>query len=229
MMDTGELAAGPPFSSESRHCEEAKPTKQSMPPLLLPWIAGRSIECRLGYSIVRRFAEELWLMEDRKSARSVIQDAIAAQDWTQWLRPPSSPEWRIPAELKNILDVHDEPSSWQSVMNTEYAFGNSESGTYYPAVVPAIPILALIVQHGEEWPRWTAIEILHDWLFSFYPEQKQGWVIDTNLPAVDLQRLVQAEILNLQSIFEEIGKRDDLSKGQRSYIDDFLTGLDDDR
>lgn len=168
-------------------------------------------------------------MDHSKNARSVIEKAIASQDWAQWLQPPSNPEWRIPSELKKILDTHDEDSSWQSVMHMEYAFGNSEAGTYYPAVIPAIPILALIVRDGEEWPRWTAIEILYDWLFSFFPEYEHGWVIGTNLPAVDLQRLVQAEILNLHPLFEEIGKRDDLSKGQRSYIDDFLTGLDDDR
>ncbi|MGK9167815.1 hypothetical protein KXR53_16030 [Inquilinus limosus] len=145
------------------------------------------------------------------------------------MQPPSNSSGAIPTELRKILDTHDEASSWQSVMHTEYAFGNSEAGTYYPAIIPAIPILAMIVENEEGWPRWTAIEILHDWLFSFYPEQKHGWVIDTNLPADDLQRLVQAEILNLHSTFERIGKRDDLSKGQRRYIEDFLSGLDDDR
>jgi len=169
------------------------------------------------------------LMDDRKNSRSVIQEAIAAQDWAHWMQPSGNPDWRIPSELKKILDAHDEDSSWQSIMHTECAFGNTEAGTYYPAVIPAIPILASIVERGEEWPRWTAIEILHDWLFSFFPEQKQGWVIGTSQPAVDLQRLVQAEILNLHSIFEDIGKRNDLSKVQRGFIDDFLTGLDDDR
>jgi hypothetical protein len=173
--------------------------------------------------------EELQPMDDRKSARSVIQDAIAAQDWRQWMQPQSNSSATIPAELRKILEAHDEASSWKSVMNTEYVFGNAEAETYYPAIIPAIPILAMIVQKEEGWPRWTAVEILHDWLFIFYPEQKQGWVVNTNLPADDLQRLVQAEILNLHPVFEEIGKRDDLSEGQRGYIDDFLSGLDDDR
>ncbi len=117
-------------------------------------------------------------MDEKERARSAIRDAIAAVNWEDWAQPKWNSRRTIPAELRNILEVSDEKSLWRAVEGTEYAFGNAEAGTYYPAVIPAIPILASIVQQGEECPRWAAIEILYDWLFTFYPEHRQGWVID---------------------------------------------------
>jgi len=183
----------------------------------------------LGCGAGGMLAEGLGPMDDKESAQALIRDAIKAVDWGHWMQPPGNSEGRIAAELRKILDASDEASSWQSVMYTEYAFGNAEAGTYYPTVIPAIPILAMIVQKGGAWPRSAALEILSDWLFSFVPEQKYGWVVNSNLPAVDLRNLVSAEILNLQPMFEEIASLSDLSKIERIFIEDLLTGLDDDR
>jgi hypothetical protein len=108
-----------------------------------PWLFNRRT-ARLGFG-VENGREELQPIDDGKSARSVIQDAIAAQDWRRWMQPQSNSSATIPAELRKILEANDEASSWQSVMYTEYAFGNAEAGTYYPAIIPAIPILAMIV------------------------------------------------------------------------------------
>jgi hypothetical protein len=147
-------------------------------------------------------------------------------DWKLWAQPPGNSEQRIPWEIHGILTACDETSSWSAVMGTEYAFGNAEAGTYYPAAVPAIPILGLIAQYGEEWAKITAIEILTDWLFSFYPEPKYERIVDTDGNARELQSLVDDAIMRLRPIFEGMALCSNLSDTRRDLVHDILSGMD---
>lgn len=165
-------------------------------------------------------------MNDEGRPLSDIEDAIVAMDWKLWTQPAGNSGQRIPWELRRILSASDEDSSWNAVMGTEYAFGNAEAGTYYPAIVPAIPILGLIAQHGEEWAKLTAVEILTDWLFSFYPEPKQEKIIDSDSSEVDLQMVVDREIMKLRPTIEHLAFRSNLPDPKKVWLREILLGMD---
>jgi hypothetical protein len=155
-----------------------------------------------------------------------MEDAIAAVNWGTWIQPSGNSQQTVPDELRKILGASDGESSWEAVIRTERVCGDSGPGTYYPVALPAIPILALIVENGEEWPALTAVEILTDWLFSFQPYFKYREIADMNGNPIDLQGEIDAEILKLRPNFEALVHRDDIFNSKKDWIREVLTGMD---
>jgi hypothetical protein len=163
--------------------------------------------------------------DNRPALPAVMEDAISAVNWGLWIQPSNNSPHTVPGELREILSASDEESSWEAVIRIERACGNSGPGTYYPVVLPAIPILAMIAQNGKEWQSWAAAEILTDWLFSFHPDFKYREIRDPNGYLIDLENAVDTEILKLRPIFEDMIHRTDLSPSKKDWIREVLTGM----
>jgi hypothetical protein len=79
----------------------------------------------------------------------------------------------------------------------------------------------------ESGQSWTAAEILTDWLFSFHPDFKYREIGDPNGDSNRPREcVVDAEILKLRPIFEDMIHRTDLSPSKRDWIREVLTGVD---
>jgi len=165
-------------------------------------------------------------MDNKVAIPEIVQNAISSVDWEHWEQYGQCRS--IPNEIWKIFKVHDDPSSAQAVIDVEYATGNAEAGTYYPSVIATIPILSLIVQHGGDWARCTALEILHDWIFMFSPEHKYREHIGTNERS-DLKIVVRDEISKIFPEFEKIAQRGDIMDNEITFLRDLLEEFSEDR
>jgi hypothetical protein len=82
-----------------------------------------------------------------------------------------------------------------------YAIGNNHAGTYYPAVLHAIPFLGEIVEFGPDAAREATLDALIDLVDSFYPEP--GFeTVASQAGASDLKLLVLNRVRGLRSIVQ---------------------------
>lgn len=164
-------------------------------------------------------------MSDKTAMPSAIEKAIASTDWDA-LATPEMRRQEIRGAFQKIIDSVDNETAGRAVIDTEYVFGNAEAGTYYPSAIQAIPILSMIINHGERFAIWAAVEILHDWLFSFNPEPKYKQISIPDYKPTELKVAVQQRIMEIVPEIMKLRQRSDINEVEISFIKDFESGLD---
>ena len=86
-----------------------------------------------------------------------------------YARPPENPPDKVEKELRRLVQCT--PETEQDVYSGVLcAVGNNDAGSYYPIVVPVIPLLGEILKDGSTTARETTLNVLIDLVSSFGPE-----------------------------------------------------------
>ena len=75
-----------------------------------------------------------------------------------------------------------------------YTVGNGHAGTFYPAVVAAVPKVIELALHGAPWTRWAAAEVLVDWVWTYEADAEFAVVSLPDGRTVDVTQTVRAQI-----------------------------------
>ena len=102
-----------------------------------------------------------------------VEELLYEVDRTAW-EDIDGPEWyrptEVPTAFRQVISVTDESSLWDAYNAMLFAVGNNHCGTYYPAVLFALPF---IVELASDPPRpivqECCLEIIID-LASFEPD-----------------------------------------------------------
>jgi hypothetical protein len=135
----------------------------------------------------------------------------------------AQPEWNGPDSvrwaLRAVLGAHDQESATRAWHEILYAVGNNHSGTYYPVILPVLPILKDLLASGSEWTRYTVIEAFIDLLAAFEPVP--GFeTVEMEGQAARLQDLVVESISESQGTLEEISRSGEAgAEGAREVLD----------
>jgi hypothetical protein len=105
------------------------------------------------------------------NAEQLLQ-LIDAAPWCDFAQP----EWNEPETvariLRRIVVAPDEFCRDGRAYNEAlYAFGNNHAGTYYPVLLPAMPLLQSLVRSGTSMQQRIALCLLDDLYASFHPER----------------------------------------------------------
>lgn len=98
---------------------------------------------------------------------------LRAIDEADWERFPG-PKYYSPDEariaLRRLAAAGTEEEAQEAYHAVLFGVGNNHQGTFYPAVIAAIPLLVQMSVSGSPWTRWGALEVLTDLATSFEAE-----------------------------------------------------------
>jgi hypothetical protein len=122
-----------------------------------------------------------------------LLDKIKKTDWQQYKGPKDYSYRKVYPAFEDMVLLREEKNKWKVNSNFKYALGNDHGGTYYPAVLSALPLLIDLVIHSPHEPvRNCALEVLCDWSSSAEPELGKY----TGIGAEALQQFVSHSIRN---------------------------------
>ncbi len=117
------------------------------------------------------------------------------------------PEWNTEKSVSNALvrtvNATNKSESDHAYQDLLFAIGNNHAGTYFPVVLPVIPILGQIMQSENYWARFTALEALIDICGSFEPEPQFD-----QFTGRSLRSLVKSAASQLTAVVLAIGNKD---------------------
>ncbi len=92
-------------------------------------------------------------------------------DWPSYAGPDYYDYKSVPVTLRRLILLNEE-NNFDSVYNSVlFAIGNNHCGSYYPAIIDALPIIFTVATTGDsEISRNCALLILTDLYRSFCPE-----------------------------------------------------------
>lgn len=160
-------------------------------PMVLPAIA---------YADARHVPASISTPVDAEQLLRLI-DATRWQDFAQ-------PEWNGPETVARMLRrivLEPDALSCETDANNEalYAFGNNHAGTYYPVLLPAMPVLQSLVRSGAPVQQRLALCVLDDLYACFHPEPGfEIAVIDGE--AVQVECMFRTSVRALRPALEEI-------------------------
>ncbi len=128
---------------------------------------GTSVTMRI-FSFGRSFSRSfLILSRPMTSEHATPYDIIPFSVYPQpdWNGPDS-----IAEALKSVVQAWDKESSLSAYNKLLYAVGNNHAGTYYPVAFAIMPDIEEVLNNGEPWPKYTALEALIDLYISFMPQ-----------------------------------------------------------
>jgi len=117
------------------------------------------------------------------------------------------PEWNTEKSVSNALartvNATDKSESDHAYDDLLFAVGNSHAGTYFPVVLPVIPVLGQIMQSEDSWASFTVLEALIDIYGSFEPEPQYE-----EFAGQSLQVLVRSAVSQLTAVVVAIGNKE---------------------
>jgi hypothetical protein len=149
---------------------------------------------------------------------------IATATLAAYARPPENPPERLEHELQRLVQCT--PKTEQDVYNGVLcAVGNNQAGSYYPIVVPMIPLLGEVLKDGTTAARETTLNILIDLVSSFGPEP--GFeTIETSEGPRQVEDMVWQEVTHLALLAQKISKTKDASQRQRQLTQELTEFLE---
>ncbi|WP_153798776.1 hypothetical protein [Foetidibacter luteolus] len=98
-------------------------------------------------------------------------DVVESTNWKAFRGPEYfNPDSVAPA-LSSLIHLRQDNDKWKVYNNVLFAIGNNHGGTYYPAVLSALPLLVRLLKTTEnEVTRNCIFEIFSEWYYSFDPE-----------------------------------------------------------
>lgn len=120
----------------------------------------------------------------------------------------AQPQWNGPETVARMLRrivLEPDAFSRETDANNEalYAFGNNHAGTYYPVLLPAMPVLQSLVRSGAPVQQRVALCVLDDLYASFHPESGfEIAMIDGE--AVQVESMFRTSVRALRPALEEI-------------------------
>lgn len=120
-------------------------------------------------------------------------DEIASIKWNEY----NGPECYVPKEIQTyltkLIQLRDENQNLNIYNAVMYAIGNSHAGSYYPAMLKALPIIIDLANHSKhEIVRNCILEMLTDWYYSFGPELGTF----NKITETELRKFVNTTIIN---------------------------------
>jgi hypothetical protein len=100
-----------------------------------------------------------------------ILDQINAVPWRNFPQPEWNHDSSVPDALVKV--VRGERNGYDCLLR---AVGNNHAGTYYPVLLPALPLLGLIIHSGSPSAQRIALCVLDDLATSFHsdPSHKEN-------------------------------------------------------
>ena len=145
--------------------------------------------------------------------------------WTSYPQPQWNRQDQVPAELQALVACDSEQAAQRSYNALLYALGNNHAGTYFPVILPALPFLGRILEHGNEFSRGAVLDIIIDLYCSFGPEA--GFeTVDLAGSRVDLKPLVDDELRKLSPLVMTVGQVQGASERLRALAEEFQGALD---
>ena len=122
-------------------------------------------------------------------------------DWTA----VPGPKWYRPSDVPSALRaLASNPEGRGDVTSQAlFAFGNNHAGTYYPVVLPALPFLRQILEHGDRSARMATMAVLEE-LTYFEPEFEFTTVVGPDGAGVALANLFERSVLGLRDALTTI-------------------------
>jgi hypothetical protein len=108
--------------------------------------------------------------------------------------------------FEGIRNARDEESGQAAYHRLLYAIGNSHAGTYLPIALEIWPNVEAVLQVGDAFPMYAAIEAMIDLFTSFKPEPGHEFY-----RGVDVEESLKGRIADLRQALEAIAERDDLA------------------
>ena len=105
----------------------------------------------------------------------------------------------ISRALAACNEAHDASSSASAHDALLWSVGNSHAGTYTASILDLLPLALKVLEHGQDWPKRTALETLIDLLGSFEPEPE-----DSLHEGNALQSAVRQRIASMQASIDAI-------------------------
>jgi hypothetical protein len=106
----------------------------------------------------------------------------------------------IPEALALLSNCESHDEAARAYHRVLYAIGNNHAGTYFPAVLEAIPFLGEIVEFGPDAAREAALDALIDLVGSFCPEPGFETIVTSQAGASDLKLLVLNRVRELRPL-----------------------------
>ena len=156
--------------------------------------------------------------------RTMLED-LHRVAWAALPRPEWSGPEEIPEALRQLAASATEDEGRAAYSRVLFAFGNNHGGTYYPAVLEALPFLGEILRSEEPWPRSTTLDILIDLAVSFEPEPGFELVELDGGGAKQLATLVREEIEALLPAVREVAEGSPPESREGSLARDLLTAF----
>lgn len=95
---------------------------------------------------------------------------LEAARWDQYDGPATYEPSSVAAALELLAESSTLEEGWEAYNAVLFAIGNNHAGTYYPAVIGALPILVDMTQADRPWARFAAVQVLIECAWSFQPE-----------------------------------------------------------
>ena len=144
------------------------------------------------------------------SEQQSLINRISSVDWASYARPPENAADELPATL--IALCRNALGKDRGYHRLLYAIGNNHRGTYYPILVPALPIVTAIASLQQLPAGEIALDALLDIYLSFYPEPGYEQITDPSGDAHPVRVLVEEAFQKMRPILSELaGEETDLA------------------
>lgn len=100
-----------------------------------------------------------------------IINEVKSTNWKAYEGPKYFKPHKLVDALLNLVQLRREDYKWDTYNEILFAIGNNHAGTYYPAILAALPLLIKLLKTSKrEAVRNCIFEIFSEWYYSFTAE-----------------------------------------------------------
>lgn len=155
-----------------------------------------------------------------------LLQAVRGVDWAAYAAALSAPWYRpdkVPAAFGQLLTASSRDEGRKAYHSVLNSVGNDHAGCLHPAAAPAVRLLARAVREHQGWARWTALEVLIEFL-AFDVDQEE--FIDPSGSATRTKDVILTAVQELRPDLERLA-HEQLTDATAKSARDLLQNLDD--
>lgn len=144
-------------------------------------------------------------MEQAREFERQVIEAIQSTRWDAYNGPAYYSPEKAASSLLGLVKLRNEADKWPVYHSVLSGIGNNHAGTYYPAVLKALPLLLQLLKNSEEEVlRNCTLEIITELYCSFDPDPGTF----TAFTATELSDFVRTTIkVNIQEYVRDESRR----------------------
>jgi hypothetical protein len=127
------------------------------------------------------------------------------------------PEWNSASSVSDALAYADSAQSKEQSSKAYelllHALGNDHAGTYYPAALPVLSSLEVILHNGSPWSQHAALNVLLELTGSFEPEL--GY---ENFAGAPLVKSIFAKVVNMAPAIQNIAQGSSIASASATEL-----------